>query len=182
MELSVMLDEIDACTRAARACGVPDQDLDDIAQKGRLAAARAVRREGLDLSTPAKRRAYMAGVGRRQARNYRRARRRIPECRDPREIAQIVEGIHMAPSAEDLVLARTPSRAALDVALAQLAATRPELHAVVEAHDLEGRDMAEIARELGIPRNTAWNWRRLAWNELRALVTREQAREQGARR
>jgi RNA polymerase sigma-70 factor (ECF subfamily) len=53
----------------------------------------------------------------------------------------------------------------------------PDRRAVWLAHEVEGRSMPEIARDLGIPSGTAWNRLRLARDELRAAARRLPARD-----
>jgi RNA polymerase sigma factor (sigma-70 family) len=177
MELKVMLREIEACKRVALVYGVPPADLPDLAQTARIALWRAAERGG-DLDTQAKVRAWFAEVGRRLAVNWHRLRRRLPSLLDPDELAEVAG---VAPGGEGLAVARTP-RALLDDALDELAATRPELYAVVEAHDLHERSMHDVAADLGLLVNTAWNRRRRGWDFLRAHVARAQALQDGRRR
>lgn len=173
-----MLRELDACTTAAARCGVPSSELPDIAQTASLAAWRTLER-GVEFLTVEGVRAWMREVGRRLAREYCRARHRIPEPRDPYEIAHKTPAT--VPSAEALALAQSP-RAQLDVALDELAERRPELFTIIEAHDLQGRSMREIAAEQHIELGTAWNRHRLGVEALRASLHRAAAREQGGRR
>lgn len=170
-----MLHEVDAATTAASFAGVPKADLPDLAQQARIVLWRATR-AGASFIHVGVLRTWLREVGKRLAANHQRRRRRArtTPC-DPDEIA---DKAPPAPDPEQLTLAKAPE-VLLDAALVELAATRPELYAIVEAHDLRGRPIAEIAAELGILTNTAWNRLRIARNLLRAWTHRAQVSRGG---
>lgn len=170
-----MLHEVDAATDAASLAGVPPPDLPDLAQQARIVLWRALQAGARFMHVDALR-AWLREVGRRLAASYRRRRRRArtTAC-DPGELEDKGSWV---PDAEQLTLGKAPE-VLLDAALARLAATRPELHAIVKAHDLNGRSMAEVAADLGLRVNTAWNRLRMGRDLLRAWTHRAQTTRGG---
>jgi RNA polymerase sigma factor (sigma-70 family) len=92
---------------------------------------------------------------------HERAQHRIEELRAvPPEHPEPVEPL------EDILVAEEERLAALNAVLA----IDQDLRAVVVAHDIDGIPMAEIARQIGISRSTAYEWRARGLRALAALL------------
>lgn len=163
------LDEVIAChsrfirTTLAR-LGVRPCDLDDVAQLVHLAIARGLDAFDPNVSRnpPTALRSWIFGICERQAASHHRAE--APWAEVPRASPECgADQATTAPHAEARLLAA--ERNALLTAL--IAALEPSRQAILIAHDLEGVPMEEIAAQLGIRPNTAWNRVRLARRDLR---------------
>lgn len=150
--------------RKLRRLGVPARDLDDVAQE----VLRAVERrlpafDPLLCSHPESAlSAWLSEICRRRAANHHRGMRRRAEVFfDKNELdafGSSDRGVEEQYSAHE-------GTALLRRLLSQL---EPDRRAILEAHELEGIAMVDIAVALQIPLNTAWNRLRLAREDLRA--------------
>jgi len=190
--LPVTQREMDEARRMVRRCRA-FLDAEDIVQEALIAYSRYPRTPTIPPGrTPAQARLCLLwGIVVRQVARHgsdraRRARRgetpmsrestRDRDDEDPRldrasgcELARV-----SSPSAEDHILQH--GRATLlRAAVAELAATHPALHAVIELH-LEGMSMSRIAAHLGIPLGTGWTRLRLARDALRETLRRWEGR------
>lgn len=144
--------------------GVRIHDVDDVAQEVLRAVAR-----GLPAFEPLSGVAEEVAVGawlfaicERQAANHRR--RMFRRAETPRDNAELdgMAGVAPTPEASCLAAERVER---LHSILATMEARRRD---VLVAHELHGVAMGDVALDLGIPVNTAWNRLRLARAALRA--------------
>ncbi|MEZ4297004.1 MAG: hypothetical protein R3B70_18710 [Polyangiaceae bacterium] len=179
--------------RIAEALRVPSRDLDDVVQESLIAATTAIHRFTVPDGKPEEqaRRSWLRGIVLRQVANYWRVRGRQPTLRgelehpssSPRSTARrralsgprATDESLLAPCAEALALARTPVVLLYD-SLGELERQAPAVHAVVVAYWLEETPMSEVALNLGISVNTAWNRLRLGRAVLRAHYHRRSKR------
>lgn len=156
----VFSSELDYVLRSLRRLGVPPRDVEDVAHDVFVVVQRELAR--FDASRPL--RPWLFGIAYRVASDHRRL------ARNAREIptADLPENVDDAASAE-AELERAQERALVLKALAGVEMGR---RAVLVMHDLDGHSVPDIARELGLPLNTAYSRLRLARAELRDAVTR----------
>ncbi len=159
--------------------GVASGDVEDIAQEVLLVVARVTASPPPPLkpgqTRQQQRRALLKRIARFRVWSYFRDRRR--RATEPRED---IETIAVTPAIAEDALDEKARREMLDEGLAHLAEKAPELHAMVQAHDLEERPMPAILAELSVPMRlgTAWSCLTRGRRELRAFSRRYQARQQ----
>ena len=150
--------------RVVRRMGIPDGDVEDIAQEVFLVLHR--KRADYDPRRPL--RPWIFGVAARTASAARRRAHRRYEVLEPAPVAPLV-----AP-AQELAADVTRARSILDRALDAL---DDDKRAVFVAFDLEELPMAEIAVLQGCPLQTAYSRLYAARTQVRATVDRILAQE-----
>lgn len=148
-----------AVWRCLRALGVPPDHVDDAVQDVFLVVHR--RLPGFDHAAPLRR--WILGIARNVALKVHERRHRPP----PR-----LALVQPEPPAPEELLAR---RDAAEVVARFLDALDPDQRAVFVLAQLEGLDMPEIARTLGINLNTAYSRLRLARRRFERVVARHAA-------
>jgi RNA polymerase sigma-70 factor, ECF subfamily len=128
--------------RQLRRCRVPESVLDDAVQQVFLVAQRKV-----DRVEEGRERAFLAGVVLNVAAHARRRLARRREVHDEEGVAALADEALLPDEALDAARARVFAEEALG-------GLDDDLRAVVVAFELEGRTMAAIADELGIPIGT----------------------------
>lgn len=146
----ILLDHLDAVWRTARRLGVPEADLDDVAQE---VAMVVMRRESA--IQPGKERAFVIGTGARIAANWRRSRRRQPQ---PLANAALGfdEGARREPRAsqgnglptQEADLERAQGLALLEEAMAEMTLGQRLAFTLFELEELSAR---EISEQLELP-------------------------------
>jgi RNA polymerase sigma-70 factor (ECF subfamily) len=145
-----------------RRLGVPERDLEDLAQQVFLQVHSQL--PSYDPSRPL--RPWLFAFAFNAASNHRHlARHRVELCVVAPEAADPV-----APADEQLITRQ-------ELELAELALTRVSLdrRAVLLLHEIEGHSIPEVARTLEIPLNTAYSRLRLARQEYELCVRRLRA-------
>jgi len=151
--------------------GVPPADVDDVTQEAMIAAHKSRSSFVVPAGRAAvqARQAWLRIIVQRQVAGYRRGRARhvlLELCADPEQPSERAqEGV---PSPEDNAIVAADCALALEV----LDELEPDRRTVFVAYELEGDEMSEIAAELGISSNTAWNRLRLARDDVRAAARR----------
>jgi RNA polymerase sigma-70 factor (ECF subfamily) len=159
-ELGAIFDEhFDYVWSVLRHLGIAEADLEDVVHEvflkvhGRLG----------DYDPERPMRPWLFGFAYRVAYGHRRlARHRVELLGVP------VEAVDSLPAADDRIAAHE------DAALVEtaLAALEPERRAVLLLHDVDDIPIPALARELGIPVNTAYSRLRLARADLAAAISR----------
>lgn len=147
--------------------GVRAADLDDVMQEVLVAVWRGLPAFDPDLAADPRTalRAWLHGVCVRQAAGHRRTTAHQAEA--SRQAWQQPDGPHSgACDGEGWLLDRERSR----LFMAAVAGLEPGRRFVVVRYVLDGRPMDEVAAQLGVPVNTAWNRLRLARADLRAVL------------
>lgn len=140
----IVLDHLDAVWRMARRMGVPDADLDDVAQDVALVVMR--REAGIQ---PDKERAFVVGTAARIAANWRRSRRRQPQPWPDAALGFVEDGLdplHELAAARDTQVAaleRARGLALLEAALAEMTAEQRVVFTLFELEELSAREIGE---------------------------------------
>jgi RNA polymerase sigma-70 factor (ECF subfamily) len=137
--------QLDVIWRMARRLGVPDHDIEDVAQEVLIVVVR--RQDYIELG---KERAFVASVTARVVANLRRTRRRHPE--DPSDALEALasprgSGAFATSDAEQYV-ERSRQLARLERALNEMTEAQREAFTLF---DLEQLTAPEIAEQLGVP-------------------------------
>ncbi len=151
--------------------GVHENDINDVTQEVLLAVNKGLPTFDPSLAAEPDKaiRAWLFGICERQAANLRRRSSRRSEVITSDETIDDLQSDES--NTEDRWL-RQEQESLVRGALARIP---PERRAVVEAYDLDGVPMQEVALLLGIPVNTAWNRRRLGLLDLRSEWCRRAA-------
>lgn len=172
--------------------GVAESDLDDVLQDVLLAAYRALERydEGRYARAPAgpeppgEEGAGGAGLRRRQASNplfawlFGIAWRQVSHYRErAHRRREIPVGLHMSPTLARADDRPSPEQSAMiaesiEIMSGLLGRMDLQRRTILVLHDLLEVSISDIARELGVNRNTVQNRLRLAREDFRATVTR----------
>ena len=159
--------------------GVAPSDVEDIAQEVLLVVARVTASPPPPLKPGQTRQQQRRGLLKRivcfRVWSYFRDRRR--RATEPRED---IEALAVTPPIDEAALDEKARREMLDEGLAHLAEKAPELHAMVQAHDLEERPMPVVLATLSLsmPLGTAWSCLTRGRQALRAFSRRHRAKQQ----
>lgn len=158
---------------SVRARGVAQRDVEDVAQDVLLRASRAAAPPPLKPGQTQRqqRRALLRRIVRLEVWTHlRRERsRRTTPC------GTLTNRVLVEPMVEE-ALEKHTWWMVLDEALDVLKAKWPEVHAVVQAHDLDEEPLSSLAARLGIPMGTAWHRLRRGHEELLAFARRYAAK------
>jgi len=140
----IVLEHLDAVWRMARRMGVPDPDLDDVAQE----VALVVMRREAEIQ-PEKERSFVVGTAARIAANWRRSRRR-QERRSARaefgsgeSALEPVGALAEVRDTPEVTLERAQGLALLEAALAQMTAEQRVVFTLFELEELSAREIGE---------------------------------------
>lgn len=150
--------------------GVPDRDVEDVAQEAIITAHRkwSSFEGGLEGSHRSARRSWVLAIAWRTAASYQRNARREPPLLDNPDDTSLDPGDYDAPDTERRLDLRR-----LGAILAELeCATTAARWSIFVAYEIEGLDLPRIAEREGLPSGTVSNRLRLARRDLRAALVR----------
>jgi RNA polymerase sigma-70 factor (ECF subfamily) len=153
--------------RAARACGVPDADVEDVVQETFVIASGKLGEVALDADGAA--RAWLYTICANLARNRRkRAEHRLRRATPVEELTSLAAR-EATPDAET---ERRQARTRLEALVARL---DEDKRAVLVLYELEGLPMKDVAAAVGCPLKTAYSRLRLAREQLERWLEEEEA-------
>jgi RNA polymerase sigma-70 factor, ECF subfamily len=140
----ILLEHLDAVWRMARRLGVPDADLDDVAQEVALVVMR--REAGIH---PGKERAFVMGTAARIASNWRRSRRRQPQPLPDAALGfaggglDPLRALEAVRDTQEAALERARGLALLEAAMAEMTREQRVVFTLFELEELSAREIGE---------------------------------------